>query len=61
MDIMFMFKQKRILFEKNSLNYEMGRNIYNYFKEYKDIEIMIDYAADYVMTLGELTPEWWID
>ena len=29
--------------------------------KYKDIEIMIDYAADYVMTLGELTPEWWID
>ena len=35
-----MFKPKRILFEKNSLNYEMGRNIYNYFKEYKDIEII---------------------
>ena len=28
---------------------------------YQDIEIMIDYAADRVMTLGELTPEWWID
>ncbi len=29
--------------------------------KYKDIEIMIDYATDHVMTLGELTPEWWID
>ena len=28
---------------------------------YKDIEIMIDYASDRVMKLGELTPEWWID
>ena len=28
---------------------------------YQGIEIMIDYAADRVMTLGELTPEWWID
>ena len=28
---------------------------------YKDIEIMIDYGADRVMKLGELTPEWWID
>ena len=28
---------------------------------YRDIEIMIDYDADRVMTLGELTPEWWID
>ena len=29
--------------------------------KYKDIEIMIDYDADRVMKLGELTPEWWID
>ena len=29
--------------------------------KYKDIEIMIDYASDRVMKLGELTPEWWID
>lgn len=29
--------------------------------KYKDIEIMIDYENDRVMTLGELTPEWWID
>ena len=27
---------------------------------YKDIDIMIDYANDRVMKLGELTPEWWI-
>ena len=29
--------------------------------KYKDIEIMIDYAAGRVMKLGELTPEWWIE
>ena len=29
--------------------------------KYKDIEIMIDYKADRVMKLGELTPEWWIE
>jgi hypothetical protein len=27
--------------------------------KYKDIDIMIDYAAGRVMKLGELTPEWW--
>ena len=27
---------------------------------YKSIEIMLDYAHDRVVTLGELTPEWWI-
>ena len=27
---------------------------------YKDIEIMLDYEQDKVMTFGELTPEWWI-
>ena len=27
---------------------------------YKDIEIMIDYSKNYVMKLGDLTPEWWI-
>jgi len=27
---------------------------------YKNIEIMLDYKADKVVTLGELTPEWWI-
>ena len=30
-------------------------------QSYKDIEIMLDYSADKVITLGELTPEWWID
>ena len=28
--------------------------------KYKDIQIMMDCATDRVMTLGELTPEWWI-
>ena len=27
---------------------------------YKDIEIMLDYEKSRVITLGELTPEWWI-
>ena len=27
---------------------------------YKNIEIMLDYAHNRVVTLGELTPEWWI-
>ena len=27
---------------------------------YKDIEIMLDYEKGKVVTLGELTPEWWI-
>lgn len=27
---------------------------------YKDIEIMLDYEKKRVITLGELTPEWWI-
>ena len=27
---------------------------------YKDVEIMLDYAQNKVVTLGELTPEWWI-
>ena len=29
-------------------------------ESYKDIEIMIDYSKGIIMTLGELTPEWWI-
>ena len=29
-------------------------------ERYKDIEIMPDYGAERVITLGELTPEWWI-
>lgn len=27
---------------------------------YHDIEIMLDYASGQTVTLGELTPEWWI-
>ena len=27
---------------------------------YKDVEIMLDYETEKVVTLGELTPEWWI-
>lgn len=29
-------------------------------KTYKDVEILMDYQTGRVMTLGELTPEWWI-
>lgn len=29
-------------------------------ESYKDIEIMLDYENEKVVTLGELTPEWWI-
>lgn len=29
-------------------------------KNYSDIEIMLDYETNRVVTLGELTPEWWI-
>ena len=28
--------------------------------KYHDIQIMMDYESDRVVTLGELTPEWWI-
>ena len=28
--------------------------------KYYDIEIMLDYASEKIVTLGELTPEWWI-
>lgn len=27
---------------------------------YKDIEIMLDYTTGRTITLGEITPEWWI-
>ena len=27
---------------------------------YKDVEIMLDYGQGKIITLGELTPEWWI-
>ncbi|HPY84883.1 MAG TPA: cytidine deaminase [Ruminococcus flavefaciens] len=30
-------------------------------ESYKDIEIMLDYNSGKVTTLGNLTPEWWID
>lgn len=29
-------------------------------QEYKGIEIMLDYESEKIVTLGELTPEWWI-
>lgn len=29
-------------------------------ENYKNIEIMLDYQNDKIITLGELTPEWWI-
>lgn len=29
-------------------------------KSYKQIQIMLDYSTKHVVTLGELTPEWWI-
>ncbi len=29
-------------------------------EDYKSVEIMLDYESGRVMTLGELTPEWWI-
>ncbi len=28
--------------------------------DYQDIEVMMDYEAKKVMTLGELTPAWWV-
>ena len=27
---------------------------------YQGVEVMVDYAEGKVMTLGELTPEWWL-
>lgn len=29
-------------------------------KDYRDVQVMFDYENNRVMTLGELTPEWWI-
>ncbi len=29
-------------------------------EKYKDIEIMMDYESGRIVTLGEITPEWWI-
>ena len=28
--------------------------------KYRDVQIMMDYENDRVVTLGELTPEWWL-
>ena len=28
--------------------------------EYENVEIMLDYEKNRIVTLGELTPEWWI-
>ena len=28
--------------------------------DYKNVQIMLDFEKDRVVTLGELTPEWWI-
>lgn len=29
-------------------------------KDYRDVQVMLDYENNRVVTLGELTPEWWI-
>ena len=29
-------------------------------EDYRQVEVMMDYAKNRVITLGELTPEWWI-
>lgn len=29
-------------------------------KDYRDVEVMTDFEKNHVMTLGELTPEWWL-
>ena len=29
-------------------------------KDYRDVQVMFDYENNRVVTLGELTPEWWI-
>lgn len=29
--------------------------------DYKDIKIMLDYENDKVVSLGNLTPNWWIE
>lgn len=28
--------------------------------DYKDIEILLDYEAERIVNLGDITPEWWI-
>ena len=37
---MYMFIPKRIIFEKDSLDYEMGKNIFDQFKDNSNIEII---------------------
>lgn len=27
---------------------------------YQDVEVMLDYENEKVVTLGELTPDWWL-
>ena len=29
-------------------------------KDYQNVEVMMDYENNKIMTLGELTPEWWL-
>ena len=29
-------------------------------KTYREVEIMMDYQKEKIVTLGDLTPEWWI-
>lgn len=29
-------------------------------EKYESIQIMLDYDQERILTLGELTPEWWI-
>ena len=29
-------------------------------KDYQNVEVMMDYEKNKIMTLGELTPEWWL-
>lgn len=35
-----MFIPRRILFQKNALNYEIGKNIYNFFKDNENVEMI---------------------
>ena len=28
--------------------------------DYRTIEILLDYESERIITLGEITPEWWI-
>ncbi len=29
-------------------------------EHYQDVEVMLDYEHEKVVTLGELTPDWWL-